>query len=159
MSIANEVIRLQNAKADIKTSIEKRGATIGTENTIDTYAAILDSCPFIVEGTFIPEADTKIFSMSGLPFTPTYLGICCPSGCSSSSTLVQTVTMGVKPKTEAGGLTYRRANGNNLVAFLGKNSGAIKWTEDSVTLTVPDSAECCFLSGVTYYYYIIGGSE
>ena len=37
MSIATEIERLQNAKANIKTSIENKGVEVG-EGTIDTYA-------------------------------------------------------------------------------------------------------------------------
>ncbi len=37
MSIANEIIRLQTAKTDIKTAIENKGVTVG-DGTIDTYA-------------------------------------------------------------------------------------------------------------------------
>ena len=37
MSIANEIQRLQQAKADIKSAIEEKGVTVG-EGTIDTYA-------------------------------------------------------------------------------------------------------------------------
>lgn len=37
MSIANEIQRLQNAKADIKAAIEEKGVTVG-DGTIDTYA-------------------------------------------------------------------------------------------------------------------------
>ena len=38
MSIANEIQRLQSAKADIKAAIEEKGVTVG-DGTIDTYAA------------------------------------------------------------------------------------------------------------------------
>lgn len=37
MSIANEIQRLQSAKADIKSAIENKGVTVG-DGTIDTYA-------------------------------------------------------------------------------------------------------------------------
>ena len=37
MSIANEIQRLQSAKADIKSAIEGKGVTVG-DGTIDTYA-------------------------------------------------------------------------------------------------------------------------
>ena len=38
MSIASEITRLQNAKSDIKASIENKGVTVG-DGTIDTYAS------------------------------------------------------------------------------------------------------------------------
>ena len=37
MSIAEEILRIQTAKADIKTAIENKGVTVG-DGTIDTYA-------------------------------------------------------------------------------------------------------------------------
>ena len=37
MSIANEIQRLQSAKANIKSAIEEKGVTVG-DGTIDTYA-------------------------------------------------------------------------------------------------------------------------
>jgi hypothetical protein len=41
LSISLEITRLQNAKSDIKTSIENKGVTVG-EGTIDTYASKID---------------------------------------------------------------------------------------------------------------------
>ena len=41
MSIADEITRLQNAKASIKTAIENKGVTVG-DGTIDTYASKID---------------------------------------------------------------------------------------------------------------------
>ena len=38
MSVASEITRLQNAKSDIKASIENKGVTVG-DGTIDTYAS------------------------------------------------------------------------------------------------------------------------
>ena len=40
MSIANEIQRLQSAKADIKAAIEQKGVTVG-DGTIDTYAELI----------------------------------------------------------------------------------------------------------------------
>lgn len=41
MSIADEITRLQNAKASIKTAIENKGVIVG-DKTIDTYASKID---------------------------------------------------------------------------------------------------------------------
>ncbi len=43
MSIASEITRLQNAKADIKTSIEAKGVTVPASAKIDTYDTYIDS--------------------------------------------------------------------------------------------------------------------
>lgn len=42
MSIANEITRLQTAKADLKTSIENKGVEIPTSATIDEYPQYID---------------------------------------------------------------------------------------------------------------------
>jgi hypothetical protein len=44
MSIANEIQRLQTAKADIKSAIEEKGVTVG-DGTIDTYASKISEIP------------------------------------------------------------------------------------------------------------------
>lgn len=43
MSIASEIIRLQNAKADLKTAIEGKGVTVPSGSTIDEYADFVES--------------------------------------------------------------------------------------------------------------------
>lgn len=158
MSIAENVNRIIEAKSDIKTSIEKRGATVPADNTIDTYAEILDKCPYIVEGVYIPQETTKTFSISGLPFAPNYLGLCCP-GAAINGGLKQTITIAVKPKTDNGGIGFRRTDGSTSIGFLAATSGAIIWTEDGVTLNIPSAADAFFLEGVSYTYYVSGGSE
>ena len=45
MSIASEITRLQTAKANLKTSLEAKGATIASDATIDTYPTVLDDIP------------------------------------------------------------------------------------------------------------------
>ena len=42
MSVASEIERIKNAKADIKASLEAKGVTVG-DGTIDTYASAIDS--------------------------------------------------------------------------------------------------------------------
>lgn len=43
MSIASEITRLQQAKADIKTAIEAKGVTVPSDATLDDYADLVDS--------------------------------------------------------------------------------------------------------------------
>ena len=45
MSIASEITRLQNAKADIKSSIEEKGVTVPSTATLDEYPELIDSIP------------------------------------------------------------------------------------------------------------------
>ena len=42
MSIAEEILRLQNAKIDIKVSIENKGVTVPSNETIDNYPSYID---------------------------------------------------------------------------------------------------------------------
>ena len=45
MSIANEITRLNTAKADMKTSIENKGVVVSPSAKIDAYAALINSIP------------------------------------------------------------------------------------------------------------------
>ena len=44
MALQDEIARIKQAKADIKTSIETKGGTVG-DGTIDTYASAIDNLP------------------------------------------------------------------------------------------------------------------
>lgn len=43
MSIADQITRLQNAKASIKTSIENKGVTVSDDTKLDGYPALIDN--------------------------------------------------------------------------------------------------------------------
>lgn len=43
MSVASEITRLQNAKADLKTAIEGKGVTVSSSTKLDGYADLVDS--------------------------------------------------------------------------------------------------------------------
>lgn len=45
MSIASEISRLQQAKADLKTAIEAKGVTVSANDTLDDYPALVSSIP------------------------------------------------------------------------------------------------------------------
>ena len=45
MSIQSEIIRLQTAKANLKTSLENKGATVPSNTTLDGYPAIVNNLP------------------------------------------------------------------------------------------------------------------
>lgn len=45
MSIASEITRLQQAKADIKTAIENKGVTVPSSATLDAYDGYIDDIP------------------------------------------------------------------------------------------------------------------
>ena len=48
MSIATEITRLQTAKANIKTSLENKGATVPFTTKLDGYSTIIDAMPTAV---------------------------------------------------------------------------------------------------------------
>ena len=73
MTIVNNLHRITQAKSDLKSVMEKRGITVHEKATLDYYPDILDNSGYVVNGTFIPEEDTNIFSISGLTFIPKYL--------------------------------------------------------------------------------------
>jgi hypothetical protein len=158
MNIATETQRLIQAKADLKASIEKRGANISTESRIDTFASILDSCPYAVEGTFVPENDTKTFEISGLTFTPKSLFIVCSNECVSSGSGIPLSIIGVNGIKGLKGFVQHRDNSLTVnIAYLGESSSIFAWSEDGVKVTVP--IERYFKSGLVYNYYILGGVE
>jgi hypothetical protein len=67
MSIATEIARLQQAKADLKASINAKGGTI-TDETIDEYAGFVDNLE--VGGAEIPStAGGSIFTGATIPLT------------------------------------------------------------------------------------------
>lgn len=43
MSVESEIIRLQTAKADLKTSIEDKGVTVPSSTKLDGYADLVDN--------------------------------------------------------------------------------------------------------------------
>ena len=158
MSIATETQRLIQAKADLKNAIEKRGANISTENTIDTYSDILDTCPFAVNGTFVPEDDTKIFDISGLSFTPTSLFIVCSVECVSSGNGTPLSIIGINVIKGFKGFVQHRDDSLNVnIAYLGATSSMFAWSENGVKVTIP--IDRYFKKGLVYNYYISGGSE
>lgn len=55
MSIASEITRLQNAKADLKTAIEGKGVTVASSAKLDAYPALVES----ISGGSIEDLITK----------------------------------------------------------------------------------------------------
>ncbi len=58
MSISSEIIRLQNAKADLKTALENKGVTVPSSATLDDYADL-------VEGIILEEKDVAFYDYDG----------------------------------------------------------------------------------------------
>ena len=157
MSIATETQRLIQSKADLKYSIEKRGANITADDRIDTFASVLDSCPYAVEGTFVPEEDTKTFEISGLQFTPTSLFIVCSPECVSNGSGTPLSIIGINAiKGLRGFLQHRDTSLVVSVAYMKENTSAFAWNENGVKVTIP--IDRYFKKGLIYNYYITGGN-
>lgn len=160
MSISTETQRLIQAKVDLKASIEKRGAYVSTDNKIDTYANILDACPFGISGTFIPEESTKTFSIEGLPFTPTSLMILCPDEIALGSSRTPDIIVCLSThKDMFGSIMYTDSSGGNRLGTISPTSSIISWNDSGVTVCVPSSLTAKFKKGLVYNYYITGGIE
>lgn len=78
MSIATEITRLQTAKADLKTALEAKGATIPSETTLDGYPDIVDDIPVallqdkdvsVSGGTTVIEPDSGYTGMHSVTVT------------------------------------------------------------------------------------------
>ena len=64
MSIASEITRLQNAKADIKTAIEAKGVTVPSSAKIDTYNTYVASIPAGGSSKLPEVVDGSVTSLS-----------------------------------------------------------------------------------------------
>ena len=160
MSIATETQRLIQSKADLKTSIEKRGANIPTDSTIDTFADMLDACPFAVSGAFIPNEDTKTFEISGLPFAPTSLMLICSDEIAKSSNrTADIIVYTCMQKGLYSGLLYTNSSGGTQLASIKPTSSMTNWSEDGINFTFSSSIASVFKAGLVYNYYITGGVE
>lgn len=62
MSISSEITRLQNAKADIKSSIEEKGVTVPSTATLNEYSELIDSIP-----TGGGDIDWSAIGFDGIP--------------------------------------------------------------------------------------------
>lgn len=92
MSIASEIERLQNAKADIKTSIESKGVTVPSNETLDNYSDYIDSIQtggggttsvfkkdvnfYDYDGTIVNSyTKDEFLALNSLPENPTHSGL------------------------------------------------------------------------------------
>jgi hypothetical protein len=76
MSVANEILRLQQAKSDLATSIENKGVTVPAATTLDGYAALVDQ---IQQGGTLPyDAEIDYLECTGTQYIDT--GITLVSG-------------------------------------------------------------------------------
>lgn len=69
MSIVSEILRLQGAKADLKTAIESKGVIVSSETTLDGYAELVNQ---ISSGSSQVGSLTKYKSVLLTPSLETY---------------------------------------------------------------------------------------
>lgn len=155
MSIASEIERLQTAKADLKTAIEKRGITVG-DTTIENYTQLLNNCPYSMKGQFTPSEDTNIFSIQNLPFKPHTIII-------SNIELYNSIISGAvicyaQINTYPGVFTCGSEDGQSLITLgIKPNSTAVNFLDNAFILEMPSSLDYKFKAGYTYEFIISGG--
>lgn len=155
MSITTELQRISQAKADLKTSIEKRGVTVPTVNKIDTFAELFDSAPFAVKGTVTPEEDTLTVEINGLNFVPECIVF---HNCELATTSVPSALRNIWfRKNHSGVLTYYKSTGVSTTAQLSLESDIVFWNDTGITLMLPDNGSAYFKKGYTYEFIISGG--
>ncbi len=156
MSIAKEIERLQSAKQDIKSSIEKHGVPVSDDATLDLYSQILDTVPYTVKGTFTPEEDTDRFEISGLAYVPQTLSVSCQE--LYSNVVAASVVFVYAMKGNTTSIWYTASDMKGTGANAGPNTSVITWGENSVIFKIPAADTKGYLKkGYTYDYVISGG--
>ena len=155
MSIANEIVRLKNAKADMKTALEKRGALVAKDTALDVYSEILESVPYTIHGTFTPEEDTDTFEMNALSFKPQVLVLTCLD--LENVVVPSSIALVVGRENNPGGVYYYSPASEKRFAFIKSNSDVITWNENSVKVKVISANSGYFKKDYTYRYVLTGG--
>lgn len=90
MSIATEIARLQQAKADLKTAIEAKGVTVSSSDTLDDYATLVGQISgggsglilendvnfYDYDGTLVASYSAADFAnLTALPSNPSHTGL------------------------------------------------------------------------------------
>lgn len=138
MSIASEIARLQQAKADIKTAIENKGVTVAEGVKIDTYSEYIDQIP--QGGTYDPICFTSL--EDGNTFQLNKKIAISVDGKQTWQTLSANTD---SPTINTGEKIYFRAT-DDAVAFAGTTSNYYKFK----------TAKKCNVSGNPYSLYAEG---
>ena len=157
MSIASEIKRLKDAKQDIKDAIEKRGVAVSESLKIDSFAAVINSAPYGIRGTFTPEEDTQVFSISGLPFSPESVYVVCNELYNSG--IVDAICLFVHSKDKRG-MALSWGETARLFSALSEGSKLSVYKDDGYEFDVSESqgmSTNVFKAGYSYDYYISGG--
>lgn len=157
MSIVEDLSRIINAKNSLRTVIQSRGIQIGENARISDYAEILTSLPYIIKGSFTPEEDVYVFSLSGLDFTPE--SVLFWNNELATNLVAGGIFSGYLYKGELGAVMYSQNGSNMTFAKITPQSTMLKWDENGVNMTIPASSETTFKKGYTYNYVVIGGKS
>lgn len=156
MSIASEITRIENAKKKMKSSIEKRGFSVGGSATLDKFSNLIDKFPYIIKGSFTPNEDTAVFAVNGLSFVPKLVFMDCLEF--EGNVVAGAIEYVVLNKESYGMLRYRGDDLTRLITSISLNSSAIEWEDNGLVFTVSQtSASRVFKAGYTYNYIICGG--
>lgn len=156
MSIADEIIRLNESKQDIKDAVEKRGVAVDESATIDRYASFVENAPYAVKGKFTPEEDTYVFSVSGVNFTPVTVVSCCTEF--ENNVVPGSVEALSLYRGGYSSLRFRDDIGTRMYASISIDSSAVVWTDNGVEFTVSqNTGPKLFKAGYTYEYIVSGG--
>lgn len=119
MSITTEIVRLQNAKAGIKTAIEAKGVTVPSGTTLDGYAELVSE---IQQGssavgeltlykkiTITPSAATNIAFDNPFNIAPKFIFISCSENSQPRIESGYIIDMAINFST-IGGVSYNNAS-------------------------------------------------
>jgi hypothetical protein len=144
MSVADEILRLQQAKSDLATSIAAKGVTVPAATTIDGYAALVDQ---IQQGGGTLPYDSKIeyLESTGTQWIDTgilyqmRMTIIMSAMCTGNYTKIQIFAA---PSTEA---SWWFGNGNNGIirCSASGNIGSSK-VRTTITYTYGNNNGCLF---------------
>jgi hypothetical protein len=155
LSIASEIKRILQAKLDLKTSFQRRGIPI-EDDTLDTYANKLDIAAGAVQGTFIPDKDTRAFEIKGLYFEPTAISI--SNNELYDKPIADAIISYSQQKEYCGSVVYGDLTGSSATANpVAAHSFAISWEKDGFLIEIPYSVGLVFKAGYVYNWIISGG--
>lgn len=157
MSIVSEIERIIGAKTQLRNALEIRGVAVSENETIDSYAQKLKSCPYVVKGTFTPEEDTKILAVSNLSFTPEIIVFCCSE--LENVSLLNSIVNGYLQKGSTGLIRIRNGETTFQTMNIVAESATTTWEASGVTFSSPDVRDYVFKAGYSYEYVVIGGNE
>lgn len=155
MSIANEIVRLKNAKESMKTALLKRGAQVEQDAAIDLYPQILEDMPYAVSGAFTPEEDSDTFEMNALSFEPQAIMVTCNDF--EDVIVPASIVFLFARKNNLGGVYYYTPSSDKKYAVIKSSSDVVAWSENGVNVKVAAANSGYFKKGYTYRYVVSGG--